>query len=119
MTDYGLAKLISTTKNLNNNEWELKPFTNENIENVYIIEKSDLFILGIDIYNLLFKGTEKSLEEYYSKIENSVKDDDLKDLLKKLIVIDAHKRIDWNDYFNHPFFNIDKIDFDKIENIKK
>ena len=84
-----------------------------------IVEKSDLFVLGIDIFNLLFKGTEKSLEEYYEKIEKSVKDDDLKDLLEKLIVIDAHKRIDWNDYFNHPFFNIDEIDFDKIENIKK
>ena len=119
LTDYGLAKLISTKKNLKDNKWGLKPFTNENIENVYIVEKSDLFVLGIDIFNLLFKGTEKSLEEYYEKIEKSVKDDDLKDLLEKLIVIDAHKRIDWNDYFNHPFFNIDEIDFDKIENIKK
>lgn len=52
LTDYGLAKLISTTKNLINNEWNLIPFTNEDAEIVYTVEKADLLVLGVDIYRI-------------------------------------------------------------------
>ena len=83
LTDYGLAKLISTNKDLTKNEWGLIPFTEENKENIYIIEKIDLLILGIDIYRMLFKGLCENFEEYSKNIENEIHDDDLKDLLKE------------------------------------
>ncbi len=118
LTDYGLSKLISYKKDLTNNEWGITPFTDLNEENIYIVEKIDLLILGIDIYRMLFKGFCQSFEEYNKKIEN-IQDEELKDLLKKIIVEDAHKRIEWDEYFNHPFFKIDEIDFSKIKNIVK
>ena len=119
LADYGLAKLISSTKDLSKNEWGFTPFTNEDKENVYIVEKIDLLILGIDMYRMLFKGTCQSFEEYKKNVEKLVEDKDLKDLLKKMIVEDPHKRIEWDEYFNHPFFKIDEIDFSKIKNIVK
>ena len=67
---------------------------------------------------MLFKGICQSFEEYEKKIEN-IQDEELKDLLKKMIVEDAHKRIEWNDYFNHSFFKIDGIYFNKIKSIVK
>ena len=118
LADYGIAKLISYTKDLTHNEWGLTPFTLEEKENTYIVEKMDLLILGIDIFRMLFKGICNDFEEYDKKI-STIKDEELKDLLKRMIVEDAHKRIEWDEYFNHPFFKIDKIDFDKIKNIVK
>ena len=118
LADYGLAKLVSHTKDLSNNDWGLTPFTLEEKENIYIVEKIDLLILGIDIYRMLFKGIHNNFEEYDKKI-SKIKDEELKDLLKRMIVEDAHKRIEWDEYFNHPFFKIDKFDFDKIKNIVK
>ena len=118
LADYGISKLISYNKDLSNNEWGIIPFTDENKENVYIVEKIDLLILGIDIYRMLFKDICQSFEEYEKRIEK-IKDEELKDLLKKMIVEDAHKRIEWDDYFTHPFFKIDEIDFSKIKNIVK
>ena len=53
------------------------------------------------------------------KIDKFIEDEDLKDLLRKLLVDDPKERINWDDYFKHKFFNIDKFDFDKVENIVK
>ena len=89
------------------------------IQKIYILLKKLIYLFWELIFLIYYLKGQHKIWKYYEKIENSIKDDDLKDLLKKLIVIDAHKRIDWNDYFNHPFFNIDEIDFDKIANIKK
>ena len=55
----------------------------------------------------------------HKKIAQFVQDEDLKDLLNKLLVEDSKERIGWDEYFNHNFFKIDKIDFDKVENIVK
>lgn len=118
LSDYGLSQLISHTKDLSKNEWGIVPFTDENKENVYKLEKLDLFVLGIDLYRMIFKETCESFDDYEETIE-TIQDEDLKDLLKKLIVEDAHERIEWDDYFKHPFFKIDKIDFNKIKNIVK
>ena len=119
LTDYGLAKLISDTKDLTKNEWGLIPFTDENKENLYILKKVDLLILGLDIYRMLFKQLCQSFEEYTKNIETLIDDNDLKDLLKITIVEDPHKRIEWDEFFNHPFFKIDKIDYSKTKNIVK
>ena len=52
-------------------------------------------------------------------IEENIDDEDLKDLLFKIIVEESNKRIGWDEYFNHKFFNYDKVEFDKVENIIK
>ena len=68
---------------------------------------------------MLFKEPAESFEEFLNIIDNSVEDEDLKDLLKKLFVEDPMERIEWDDYFNHKFFDIKTFDFNKVENIIK
>ena len=121
LSDYGLAKLLSATKDLKdlkNNEWGIEPYegTKEEIES---LEKVDLLRIGINIYRMLFNTPYKTYDKMHKKIDKFVQDEDLKDLLKKLLVDDPKERIDWDNYFNHKFFNIDKFDFDKVENIVK
>jgi len=76
-------------------------------------EKSDLWSIGIMIYQLHFKefpykgfNEQEILKQI--KFNNPIKqpeDPQLRDLLNKLLVMDPKKRISWDDYFNHPFFN--------------
>jgi len=119
LMDYGLSKLISSDKDLTNNQWGLKPYTEGGPEALYFIEKIDLFNIGGDIYIMLFNEKPKTLEEIMNKIDNNIKDEDLKDLLKKLFIIEPKKRIDWDDYFNHKFFKIEKEEFNNVEHIIK
>ena len=91
------------------------PYTRspEIIENDNIDIKSDLWNLGIIIYYLLFKeypykgNTEiQLLKDIKSKkILKLSEDNNLNDLINKMICIDLNKRISWEDYFNHSFFN--------------
>ena len=118
LADYGSMKLLSPTKDLSNNEWGIVPFTEGGKDALAEYEKVDLLNLGIDMYRMLFKDDYKSFEEMLDKINKNINDEDLKDLLNKLLVEDYKERIDWEDYFNHKFFNIEKFDYDKVENIK-
>ena len=78
----------------------------------HVTYKSDIWSLGIILYLLCFK-------EYPYKGKNEVTllkdirsnkklkmpdDEDLADLLKKMLTVNINERISWNDYFNHPFF---------------
>ena len=119
LSNYSLTKFIPSKKdfiNLNNNIFGIKPYNNNTIK---YEEKYDLLKIGILIYRMIFKVKAENYREYYENIYNYVKDKDLRNLLKGLIIDDFNKRIDWDDYFKHPFFKIDKIDFNKIKNIVK
>ena len=93
-------------------------------------EKCDLWSLGVIIYILCFQSTpykgnesQEILEEINNfKMTKDTNNSDLNDLLKKLLKIDPKERINWNDYFSHPFFNeIKKEDYhnyyDQIQRI--
>ena len=83
-----------------------------------LYQKSDLWSLGIIIFTLYFgefpyEGN--TPKEIYSNIRkneksrlNEINDNDLKDLLKKLLVEDREERIDWDGYFKHKFFSAEK-----------
>ena len=80
-------------------------------ENNY--EKSDLWSLGVIIYNLYFREYPfdgETKDKILSQIKNNnnflkkSKDVELEKLIKKLLVEDPNKRISWKEYFNHPFF---------------
>ena len=85
--------------------------------------KSDIWSLGIIIYYMLYKKypyegkTEYNLYENIksNKIKKFSEDEELNDLLIKMLKEDINERINWEDYFNHSFFN--KNDF-PIFNIK-
>ena len=91
-------------------------------------EKSDLWSLGIIIYVLYFRNypfSGKSKTEILKEMNNFYKDnliitnnDNLTDLIQKLLVEESEKRISWNEYFNHSFFKKDfKNYYDIIEKI--
>ena len=75
-------------------------------------EKSDLWSIGVMLYQLHFKELPYSginEQEILTKIKRNAprkqpKDPQFKDLLNRLFIVDPKKRISWNDYFNHPFF---------------
>ena len=65
--------------------------------------KCDLWSIGLLIYNLRFYDI-PFFAFYTGNIPKNFDDNNLNDLVKKLIVTDPSKRINWEDYFNHPFF---------------
>ena len=73
--------------------------------------KCDLWSLGVLIYFLLFKEfpikqiPEASVfEKYDQKSLKASGNELLDDLIKKLLEKDPRKRINWEQYFEHPFF---------------
>ena len=89
-------------------------------------EKCDLWNLGVIIYILFFKKRPyngKYRKEILAKIENigeiNTNDNDLSNLLNKLLKVDPNERLTWEEYFNHSFFNqipqliLRKEDFNK------
>ena len=90
--------------------------------------KCDLWSLGVNIYQLCTKkppynGRSENLilNEINKKgqsVLEVIKDKILKDLLSKLLVKEPEKRISWNEYFDHQFFNPTKIFIEKYEDIK-
>ena len=63
----------------------------------------DLFSIGMLIYYLSTQEIPKINKKYEYKFK-SVSDPSLNDLIKKLLVVDPDKRIDFEKYYNHPFF---------------
>ena len=84
----------------------------------YYADKCDLFSIGVILYMLktgeiIFKGnnlediiTNKKFGNLKKTKNNKIieDDDNLNDLINKLVVNDPNERLNWNDYFNHPFF---------------
>ena len=85
--------------------------------------KCDLWSLGLIIYECVYKehpyrdslnilDLNKNIFRnkiiFYETNKNNVKIDFLlRDLLARMLVIDTSKRISWEDYFNHDWFNSD------------
>ena len=93
---------------------------------------SDLWSLGILIYQLYFKqfpyfGCSEShlvnnIKKLGSKCIKKTGNKDLDDLISKLLLSDPKKRITWKDYFEHPFFKKnykDNSENEEINEIKK
>ena len=87
----------------------------EIINNEEDLSKSVLWCLGIIIYYLCFKEypyNGKNEDELLKDIKSNKKleklekfdNEELKDLMKKLLIINIKERISWNEYFNHSFF---------------
>ena len=62
-------------------------------------KKCDLWSIGILIYYLSFLKPLKNPKNF-----RKPKDEDLKDLITKLVVIPSDERMNWEQYFSHPFF---------------
>ena len=95
-----LIKLSDYYLNKDNN---LFIFKNE------FFSKNEIWDLGVIIYYMIFKEYPC---ECNNQLNNNVINIELKksgnneldDLLQKMLIIDSNKRISWEDYFNHLFF---------------
>ena len=122
LCNFNLSK--NTNLKLKNNK-NILTIAPEIIKEGNINNKNDIWSLGVIIYYLLFK-------EYPYKGESEIllyndiisgkelkksNNNELNDLLNKMICIDLNKRISWNDYFNHSFFkyNNNIIKYPKFE----
>jgi serine/threonine protein kinase len=98
-----------------------KLYKESEIEEGKISFKCDLYSIGVILYYLktgeyIFDG--KSEEEILLNKDKNIiiKDTDdilLNKLIRKLVVKDPHKRIEWDDYFNDPFFQVIDEKFSK------
>ena len=114
--DFGLAADLISTKTLSIAGTEL--FKAPEVEEGRYSNKCDLYSLGIILYLLkageyIFEG--KRLvdilnNQKINKFKKETDDQKLNDLIKKLIVYEPKDRMEWKDYFNDPFFNIDEDD---------
>ena len=76
-------------------------------------DKSDIFSLGVTIYQLHFGSLPFEYQEVNGEIvkyNTKVKEKDCEDkvldqLINKMLDFDPEKRISWKEYFEHPFFS--------------
>ena len=126
LCDYGISKIGNMTR-LKTHIGTLHYMAPEILEGqTYYTYKCDLWSLGIVIYELFFKerpymGQNEIalLANIKLKKNNKLKDTgdaSLNDLIKQLLEYDPEKRMTWDDYFNHPFFN-NNINIKKFDSI--
>lgn len=122
--DYGIGKF----KNLSNHIFSGIKGTEDTIAPEIILEKEknyndtvDIFSLGIILYQLsnnLKHPFGKNYLEYGMRyqtnyeednliidFDDSMNDDNLRDLIIKMTKINPRNRLKWDNYFTHPFFN--------------
>ena len=123
LADYGIGKFLNGEKCI----FSGMKGTPETVAPEIFLKKTnkyessvDIFSLGVILYQLShnLKHPYKSniyeniilYNEYYDKdnyniiFDNSIENDDFKDLLKRMLKLNPKNRISWDDYFHHPFF---------------
>ncbi len=114
--DFGLSTDLKSTKIASNAGTKL--FKAPEVNNGIDSNKCDLYSIGIILYKLktgeyIFEGEndeDKLINKKLNKIKKDTDDDKLNNLIKKLVVLDPHKRMEWEDYFNDPFFKVNDED---------
>ena len=122
--DFGLSTDLISTNYASNAGTEL--FKAPEVENGKFSNKCDLYSLGVILFMLktgeyIFDGKNLSdilINKRLNKIKKDTDDQKLNDLIKKLVVIDPHERMNWDDYFNDPFFNVNDDNFNQNDECK-
>ena len=122
--DFGLSTDLKDTKIASNTGTEY--FKAPEVVKEKYSNKCDLYSIGIILYFLktgeyIFDGVEKVDVLNNKKINKMKKDTDdekLNRLIKKLVVIDPHERMEWKDYFEDPFFKENDEDVKENEECK-
>ena len=108
---YGVNKFL---KKINSFSTSIQSLTTapEILQDRTITKKCDLWSLGIIIYYLLFKeypynGSNEIMlikEITSGKKLKKCENEELNDLMNKMLTFDVNERISWEEYFNHSFF---------------
>jgi len=114
LSDYNSSKRLSLSKNFKTHAGIDIYMAPEILSGEEYNYKSDLWSIGIIIYRLLFckspflGGTENDLLNNINKLGIKIlkesENQELNDLIKKLLEKDPLKRINWDEYFSHQFF---------------
>ena len=103
LADFGLSRIFYNKNFSTQAGSQLYSAPEQLYTNNYEPTKCDLWAIGVIIYELKFNEV-PTLEFYKGTIKKTFGDKLLDDLVKRLIVKEPEERIDWNEYFNHPFF---------------
>ena len=119
LCDYGISKKTTEntevkTMNKGTRQYEAPEIMKLEEDHIYS-NKCDLWSMGIIIYELYFG----EVPEYNNVILGNIalgkkklkkiNDKELEDLINGLLEEDPNKRMSWDEYLNHPFFNVEKI----------
>ena len=122
INDYGISRILQNgiASTLCGSPLYMAP---EVLLNKPYSDKADLWSIGVMIYLMHFNENpfdlklnpnnlaEKNIKNMLDKKKKKSSNDQLlDDLIDRLLTYDPNKRLNWNDYFNHPFFNREKDD---------
>jgi len=110
LSDYGVSKKLATLKNNKFSTEAGKPnYMAPEVKKKKYDGRCDLWSLGIIIYILIKKkNPSDEIIDKISTIELTT-NADLNNLIQRLLVKDPNKRLNWDEYFEHPFFSKNKI----------
>ena len=94
LTDFGLGKQLNSSFT---SDVETDVFKAPEVHTKNFDYKADLFSIGIVLYYLYFG------EYPINEIKNNYDNNEIENLINNLIEKDCNKRLDWNNYINHPF----------------
>jgi len=123
--DYGIGKFLDKSDSITGSKGTLETMAPEIIFNkISKYDKEnlvDIFSLGVILYQLSHNLNHPFHNDnfqrqliYYNKydsdnfeiqFDDSIKNEDFKDLVKRMLKLNPKNRLNWNQYFNHPFFN--------------
>ena len=112
LADYGFSKELSIYNTRTTHLGTPATMAPEIMMDMPYDDKSDLWSVGIMMYQLYYKEIPydgMTEMEILNKIKANTpykqpEDNNFRDLLNKIFVMNPQNRINWNDYFNHPFF---------------
>ena len=93
--------------------YNIKVLSPEFMKDENLTNKTDIWSLGIIIYFMAFKEYPFNAKNEFGMIQTitskknlikKTKDDDLNDLISKMLKEEIYERISWDDYFKHSFF---------------
>ena len=130
LTDYGVSKQVTGTicKTHAGTPQTMAPEILE--RKAQYDNKCDLWSIGIIIYRLLFNeypykalmevGLLKEIAIKGQKFFKKSEDNNLDQLIRRLLIKDSRERMTWEEYFAHPFFNDKKYEvFEASESLTK
>ena len=114
LSDYGFTKEISNSMSFSGTPLIMAP---EIIKDEKDISKSDLWSLGVLIYYMYFKEYPYNGKNEHILLNDinsgkkikTIPNELLNDLMTKLLQSNPNQRLSWEQYFNHKFFEQDKV----------